>query len=133
MLRYRDILGESPPESGRGKMTLLERGAQFAPFAALTGFEGAVAETGRLTEAPVELTDSAREEMDWVLRIIRSRLPRASAVEVTYFQRDARKPGGEYRRISGSVVAWDPWGKTITLDSGLLLELDQLRSLELTE
>ena len=62
---YEDILHLPHHTSPtRPRMSAIDRAAQFSPFAALTGFEAAIAETGRLTDRPIELTDSAREALD---------------------------------------------------------------------
>ena len=59
--------------AGRAHMSLHDRAAQFAPFAALTGFDGVIAETGRQTERRVELSESERALLDRrLVRIIES-------------------------------------------------------------
>lgn len=77
-------------------MPNIDRAAQFSPFAALTGFEGAIEETARLTDDLRDITDSEKEELDAALaEIMRDPEPKA-AVRITYFVPDARKDGGEY-------------------------------------
>ena len=74
----------------------IDRAAQFSPFAALTGFEGAIEETARLTDDQRDISDSEREKLDAALAgIMRGTDPEA-AVRITYFVPDARKDGGEY-------------------------------------
>ena len=77
-------------------MPNIERAAQFSPFAALTGFEGAIEETARLTDDKRDITDSEREKLDEALAgIMQEPNPKAD-VRITYFVPDARKDGGEY-------------------------------------
>ena len=89
-------------------MPNIERAAQFSPFAALTGFEGAIEETARLTDDLRDISDSEREKLDAALaglmrnpdpkadvKITRNPDPKAD-VKITYFVPDARKEGGEY-------------------------------------
>ena len=73
-----------------------ERAAQFAPFAALNGFEEAVDETARLTERQVELDDGGIEELDRALRLIAEQAGERPEISVTWFRPDDRKDGGAY-------------------------------------
>ena len=84
----------------RPQMSMEARAAQFAPFAALTGYGDAVAETARLTEEEIELSDSAAEELD---RKIRGAMTGGRAVTIKYFVRDERKAGGEYGSATGRI------------------------------
>ena len=77
-------------------MPNIERAAQFSPFAALTGFEGAIEETARLTDDLRDISDSEREKLDAALAgLMRNPDPKADE-KITYFVPDARKEGGEY-------------------------------------
>ena len=77
-------------------MPNIERAAQFSPFAALTGFEGAIEETARLTDDLRDISDSEREKLDAALAgLMRNPDPKAD-VKITYFVSDAKKEGGEY-------------------------------------
>ena len=77
-------------------MPLYNRAAQFSPFAALTGFEGAIEETARLTDGIRDISDSEREKLDAALAgLMRNPDPKAD-VRITYFVPDAKKEGGEY-------------------------------------
>ena len=82
--------------ASRPHMPNIERAAQFSPFAALTGFEGAIEETARLTDDLRDISDSEREKLDAALAgLMRNPDPKAD-VKITYFVPDARKEGGEY-------------------------------------
>ena len=82
--------------ASRPHMPNIERAAQFSPFAALTGFEGAIEETARLTDDLRDIADSEREKLDAALAgLMRNPDPKAD-VKITYFVPDARKEGGEY-------------------------------------
>jgi hypothetical protein len=81
-------------------MTRLNRAAQFAPFAALSGHEAEIAEAGRLTEQAAELMEDEALRIDEALRwALRS----AEEVELTYFVPDERKTGGACRSIRGKL------------------------------
>ncbi len=84
---------------------MTERAAQFSPFAALTGYTAVIAETGRLTEGRVELTDEQREEID---RRLNELLQSGEPAAVTCFEPDERKDGGRYVTVTGTVRRLDP-------------------------
>ena len=96
-------------------MSLHDRAAQFAPFAALTGFDGVIAETGRQTECRVELSESEKALLDRKFARIIDCLQhgRHPTVTVAYFEADTRKEGGAYRQCSGEVKKIDLFERTI--------------------
>ena len=95
--KYDDIIDlphhQSPKRAG---MPMLDRAAQFSPFAALTGYEAVIDETGRLTDFARELTDSSREQINEKLGILARNVQNRPEVWVTYFEPDSRKAGGSY-------------------------------------
>ena len=101
--------------AGRAHMSLHDRAAQFTPFAALTGFDGVIAETGRQTERRVELSESEKALLDRKFARIIDCLQqgRRPTVTVAYFEADARKDGGAYRQHSGEVKKIDLFERTI--------------------
>ena len=75
------------------QMSMHDRAAQFAPFAALTGYEAAVRETARLTAEKRELDAQEAEELNRRLTELAARLPDHPEVTVEYFVPDDRKAG----------------------------------------
>ena len=70
---YRDILHLPHPVSHtRAKMSMVERAAQFAPFAALTGYDATIAETARLTGRRIDLDESEKAALDAKLQQLSS-------------------------------------------------------------
>ena len=68
---YDDILSRPRPVSTcHAPMPRIDRAAQFAPFAALTGFEAAVREAARLTETRPELDESRKEQLNRRLQLL---------------------------------------------------------------
>ena len=113
---YEDIMTLPHYQSTkRPHMTQLDRAAQFAPFAALSGYEGEIAEAGRLTDAQAELTEWAVEQVDEGLQAIRQKLASQPEVRLTYFVPDKRKSGGAYRTMTARVR------KILELEQALLL------------
>lgn len=88
-------------------MSYHDRAAQFSPFAALSGFEGAVKETARLTEQKLELDEGEKMLLDEKLQLIRLMLPERPFITVTWFVPDERKKGGSYQTVSGRVKKLD--------------------------
>ncbi len=100
---YGDILDQPRPASPRKKMSMTDRGAQFSPFAALTGYEDAVEETARLTDRETVLTEESKALLDEKLRIIASYPEDLPEIAITHFVPDERKAGGAYRVTVGII------------------------------
>ena len=95
-------------------MSNYDRAAQFAPFAALTGHGEAIAETARITESAVELTDDGIAILNDKLR----RLEPGQTVTVVYFEPDSRKSGGAYVRYTGKVRKLDDYAGRLVMAEG---------------
>ena len=85
------------------QMPMLDRAAQFAPFAALTGYDAAVGETARQTAERRELDPQEAEELNRRLAELIARLPERPEVTIEYFVPDERKAGGAYVTVTGVV------------------------------
>ena len=83
------------------QMSMHDRAAQFAPFAALTGYESAVGETARLTSERRELDPQEAEELNRRLTDLAARLKDRPKVTIEYFVPDDRKAGGAYVTVTG--------------------------------
>lgn len=132
---YDDIINLPHPVSKRHpQMPLPDRAAQFAPFAALTGHDEAIRETARLTDSLVELDEEQREKLDQRLQMLLAEMRadpiQTPKIEVTYFQPDARKDGGAYVSVSGSVKKVDGYQRQIWFTDGTVLPMDHLISIE---
>ena len=96
---YDDILHLPRPPSSRAPMPREKRAAQFMPFAALTGFEDCIDETGRLTLPFAAPDEAAQALLDRQLQRLREH-PRQE-ITVSYFQPDPLKEGGAYLTFTG--------------------------------
>ena len=117
--------------SKRTRMSALDRAAQFSPFAALTGYDAVIEEAGRLTDAPIELEEGAKAELDEKLNRILESIHTNPKVTITYFQRDQRKLGGAYLTAIGRVKKVDPYEMTLTMTDGSVIDLNLIYQIQM--
>lgn len=107
-------------------MSMQNRAAQFAPFAALVGYDALIQETARLTDHRAELDESEKAALDRRLQLLYQNLLNAPRVSITYFQPDAFKDGGSYQTVTGIVRKWDEYHRRICMDNGTLIPVDEI-------
>ena len=112
------------------QMSLRDRAAQFAPFAALTGYEAAVGETARLTSERRELDPQEAEELNRRLTDLAARLKDRPEVTIEYFVPDERKAGGAYITVTGVVRNISVPERLMILADGTAIPLDDVISIE---
>lgn len=131
--RYDDIIDlERPVSKTHAPMPMSERAAQFSPFAALTGYEEIIAEAGRLTARRIELDEDAKQELNRSLLRLSARLEAGEgplAVELTWFEPDGLKLGGEYLTRVISLRRVDRSQRLLELEDRSVIEIDRLLSL----
>ncbi|MDD5987718.1 MAG: hypothetical protein PUC26_07960 [Eubacteriales bacterium] len=136
--RYDDIIGRPRPLSQHhAPMKRAARAAQFAPFAALQGYEDAVKEAGRLTVQRRELDEDEKQLLDRQLQVLICRLaecsedPMLSAPHVilTCFVADARKKGGHYEVMRGILKKVDSQAKMLVLADGRRIPAEDITAL----
>ena len=126
---YDDIIRLPHPTSRKHpRMSLEERAAQFAPFAALTGFGGVIRETGRLTDKQVELGESDQVELERVLTFLDSQEEEHPMIKVTYFLPDTYKEGGTYVTVTGHLKRIDQVEGALLLWEGVRVPIQDIRS-----
>ena len=132
--RYAQILHHPRPvPQQRLPMPVRDRAAQFAPFAALTGYDDAIDETGRVVEQPIEPAQDALEELDAAIRKIRQTIDRQPEAAVTWFRRDSRKQGGSYICTRGRVKQVDVPGGLLLFTGGDAVPLQEITAISLEE
>ena len=95
--KYSDIINlEHPEPKNYPRMSIDKRAGIFAPFAALTGYEDDVKETGRETQEEIEINDDIKERLDQKLSLIINNIYNQPKVLITYFVKDNKKSGGKY-------------------------------------
>ena len=123
---YSDIINLSRPVSKRPRMTLEQRSAQFAPFAALTGYEGQVKETARLTNKRIEINEELKEILNQKIQLIQKKIKEQPQIEITYFIPDSKKDGGKYETVTNSVKKIDTYKNEIILIDGTTIAIDEI-------
>ena len=114
----------------RPQMPMSDRAAQFAPFAALTGYDAAIKETGRLTDERIELDVEALSALDMKYQLLMEALDEVPEVTITYFQPDERKAGGKYVSAVGAVKKIDDFERRITMRDGTRIPMDDVLSID---
>lgn len=114
----------------RPRMSMINRAAQFSPFAALTGYDDAVVETARLTDERHELTEDEKAVLNERLQILSENAHDRPMVEITYFKADSRKEGGSYEKISGAVRWIDEGEMKVVFTDGTRLPISDICSID---
>lgn len=117
MGKYDDIINLPHHVSKKHpRLSMKQRAAQFAPFAALTGFGDAINETSRITENRIELDDEEKLEIDNILQKLINKISNKPKVTITYFIPDLRKTGGEYKTKIGNLKKIDECRQLLVLE-----------------
>lgn len=132
MNKYKDIINLPHHVSNTRKpMSLYNRAAQFAPFAALTGYDDAIKETARLTEERIELSDELKNMLNQKIKLIIENIKLQPEVAITYYVPDNKKSGGVYKTISGNVKRIDEVEKCIIFTNKLKIKVSDLLNIVL--
>jgi len=125
--RYDDIINLPHHESPtRPRMPMIDRAAQFSPFAALTGYDEAIKETERIVDERIELDGDTVAWLDGQLKLLRSRVKENPTVVLTYFLPDEKKAGGKYVTVTGNVKKIDEYGKIIVLEDKTKIPINEI-------
>ncbi len=116
---YGDVIDHPHWESPtHPPMSLYDRAAQFAPFAALSGYDDMIDEEARLVDNRVELGNDELEELNRKLGLIDETIRNGirPVVTVTCFVPDPLKPGGQYQAVTEKIRRVDAIHGIIQLD-----------------
>ena len=116
--------------ASRKPMAITARAAQFAPFAALSGYDAEVQEAGRLTDRPIEPDEYEKEAMNARLQLLARHFREEWVVSLVFFQPDERKAGGAYVTRTGTVKKLYETERLLTLTDGTVIPLDDLIALD---
>lgn len=129
--KYDDIIDlPHPVSSKRSRMSELDRAAQFSPFAALTGYDGVIAETARLTDTQIELDEGGKALLNEKLQNLLEVIDEQPSASFTCYQPDARKLGGAYVTVTGRVKKIDGVTRSLLLTDGTVIPIDRIYGIE---
>ena len=129
--RYDDMLGlphhVSPTHP---QMSALARADQFSAFAALSGYDDAVKETARLTDAKPELDEDEKARISERLNLLQEQIAAHPTVTITYFQPDKKKDGGAYVSTTAPVKKIDQIENIIKMMNGEEIPISNIIALD---
>ena len=112
-------------------MSMHDRAAQFSPFAALVGYDDAVAETARLTDSRLELTEDEMSELNANLNRLLDSLDEQPQISVTYFVPDEKKSGGKYVEKQGVVRIYDSYSQELVFTDKFRINIQDIISIKI--
>jgi len=125
--QYDDIINlQHYVSSNREHMSVLDRAAQFSPFAAVVGYDGAIKETARLTDHRIELDEAEKTILDEKLRIVQEQLSRQQEIELVFFRPDEMKSGGAYILVRGTVKKIEGYERAVVMQDGTRIPIDEI-------
>jgi hypothetical protein len=111
-------------------MSMMDRAAQFSPFAALTGYDAAIREFGRLTDEKIEMDADALNILNAKFQMLRDHLKENPEVTFTCFRPDERKAGGAYITVTGTVKKMNDFERVIVMQNGTNMPMDDILDIE---
>ena len=114
-------------------MSMHDRAAQFSPFAALVGYDDAVAETARLVGDRIELTEDEMNELNMTLNRLLDSLDEQPEISVTYFVPDKKKSGGSYVNKVGVVRIFDSYSQELVFTDKSRINIQDIIIIELLD
>ena len=128
---YEDIINlPHHVSSTRPQMSMLDRAAQFSPFAALTGYDAAIKETGRLTDEKIELDEDTKAALDMKQAYLIEMIDEQPEISITYFLPDTKKSGGAYVTVTGNLKRFDEYERLLILTDGKKIPMDDIADIE---
>ena len=116
--------------SNHPQMSLEDRAAQFAPFAALAGYDDMVKETARVVDGREELGEDQLEELNYKINYIQEHIKSEPVVSITFFVPDSRKEGGKYITEEGNVKRINKYNQTICFKDGTVIPIGDIIKIE---
>ena len=131
---YSDIIDLPRPEPQRHtRMPISARAAQFAPFAALSGYGAVIDEVSRHTEEKPILDESVRQDINRILLYLKKHPDRPEPVRVEYFLPDKKKSGGSFETAAGLVEKVDDYKQLLTLSNGIVIPFNDILEIVISQ
>lgn len=131
MGKYDDIINlPHYVSSERPHMPRSARAAQFAPFAALTGYDDEIKETARFTDSKADIDEYVKEDINKILVSLKEKISEQPEAKITYFLPDEKKSGGKYITVKDKVKKIDEFTRTVFLLGGKEISIDDIYEIE---
>lgn len=114
---YSDIIN-SPRPKAKKPMPVSNRAAQFMPFAALSGYDDALTETGRITQEKHGIDEDRLKAINIGLESLYKNQNRHPLASIEYFEKDEKKAGGKYERTVAKIKCVEPTEQYLVLENG---------------
>ncbi len=130
MNNYDDIINLDRPVSKRPSSSMESRASQFAPFAALVGYDSEIKETARLTDKKAVLDESQKEIISNKLSYLNEHLNNQNEVTVTCFIKDSKKSGGRYLQKIGIIKRIDLVNQNIKFTDNTIINMKDITNIK---
>ena len=132
--KYSDIINlEHHTSKTRPKMSIENRSAQFAPFAALTGYEDMIEEDARYVDEKLEINEDLKDILDVKIIKLREFINSKPKVRVVYFEKDLKKDGGKYKTIYEKLIKIDDYNNKLVFENCLEVNISDLIEIDSEE
>lgn len=131
MSEYDDIINLPHPTSkSHPRMPMLSRAAQFAPFAALTGYGAAIDETARMTDVQRDIGEHEQEQLNRKMALLLDNIADKPTASIVYFEPDPRKSGGAYKTLTCQLKSFDEANHLLVTTDGEKIPLATIIEIE---
>ena len=131
MNNYEDIINLERPKSNHSHLSVVSRAAQFAPFAALVGYDSAIKETARITDKRIEIDDELKVIISNKLNYLNDHIKDNNKVIITYFIKDEKKSGGNYIHKTGIIKIINPVESKIKFTDNSTVYINDIINIEI--
>ncbi len=131
MNNYEDIINLERPKSNHSHLSVESRAAQFAPFAALVGYDSAIKETARITDKRIEIDDELKVIISNKLNYLNDHIKDNNKVIITYFIKDEKKSGGNYIHKTGIIKNINPVESKIKFTDNSTVYINDIINIEI--
>ncbi len=122
-----------PTSKKHPRMSRSQRAAQFMPFAALTGYEDAIKNEGRITYEKRELSEESKEKINSILKFLHEHIKEKIKVSLIFFVKDTLKQGGIYKKTISYIKQFDEINHTLLLANNEKILIDDILVISVVE
>lgn len=130
MNNYDDIINLERPISKHPHLSMESRASQFAPFAALVGYDSEIKETARLTDKRINLDESQKEIISSKLNYLNEHINDQNEITITYFVNDSKKSGGKYLQKTGIIKRIDLVNQNIKFTDNTIINMKDIANMK---